>query len=256
MTAAVALGIVAQIAALGETWDSGRPIAGHWAYVSTLAALASAISILNARRPGSGVWALLMGVLVLVFLLPWLEGRGLLRVPEGWEKLQLRPPWNLFFGLLVITGVTNYLPTRFWPAAIAAAASFVMIYLGLAGTTRPLAIRGLAWSAAPWCLAVGIALADIRAGAHQRACRNDLERLWLWFRDHWGVVWALRVQERFNRNALISGWSIRLSWQGVAAVDDGDFAVSERQMAAGEATLKMLLRRFADEARLERVMRG
>src|SRR5438874_1947876 len=65
MRAAWVLGGIAQLVAMREPWESGRPVAGHWAYLATLAALAGVISVLNARRPGGRAWALLMGVLVL-----------------------------------------------------------------------------------------------------------------------------------------------------------------------------------------------
>jgi hypothetical protein len=252
---AILLAFVAQIVGLGESWSSGRPWAGHWAYLSTLAALAASTSVLNARRPGSGVWALLMGVLVLVFLLPWLEGRTLVRSPAGWERLRLTAPWTIFFGLLVVTGVTNYLPTRFGPAAIAFGIAMVLVFRGLTQTHGPIAWRGWTWSAAPWCLAVAIAVADVQARREAKA-RDRLERLWSWFRDHWGVVWALRVQERFHRTAELSGWSIRLTWQGVAQIEsvDPDHAAAERD--AAEATLKMLLRRFAEKPRLDQEAGG
>ena len=49
--------------------------------------------------------------------------------------------------------------------------------------------------------------------------RAGLDGLWFWFRDHWGVVWALRNQERFNRTAELAGWPVRLTWYGLAPVD-------------------------------------
>src|SRR5690349_7123564 len=67
---AIVLAGVAQVAALREPWQGGRPSAGQWAYVATLATLAATTSVLNARRPGGGAWGILMGLLVLVLLLP------------------------------------------------------------------------------------------------------------------------------------------------------------------------------------------
>ena len=50
------------------------------------------ISVLNARTPGGGAWAILMALLVLVFLIPWLEGAGLRRAPIGLGRLRLDQP--------------------------------------------------------------------------------------------------------------------------------------------------------------------
>jgi hypothetical protein len=253
--AAVALGVAAQACAAVEPLAAGRPAAGHLAYVSVLAALAGLISVLNARSPGSGAWAILMGLLVLVFLIPWLESFLLLRNAAGLGRLRLDAPWSLFYGLLVVAGVTNYLPTRYGPAALALAAAFALEYLGLAHTEWNAARRGVLWSLVPWFLALAAAIADARA-LRRAESHSGLESAWLWFRDHWGVVWALRIQERFNRTAESTGWPIRLSWYGVvpapaapaaeAASDASPLVVPD----AAETTLMSLLRRFATPERL------
>ncbi|HMB06234.1 MAG TPA: hypothetical protein VKP69_21180 [Isosphaeraceae bacterium] len=245
---AVGLGLVAQVSALAEPLATGRPGAGHWAYLSALATLAALLSVLNARRPGGGAWALLMLLLVLVFLIPWLEGPGLARRAQGLARLRLDPPWTLFFGLLVAAGVTNYLPTRYGPAAAWLALGLGLEYLGLTRGDWPPARRGVAWSAVPWTLAVAVRVAGARSRRGAEA-RPGLEAAWLWFRDHWGVVWALRVQERFNRSAEAQGWPVRLGWYG--AVPSPGVEASDDALAMAEATLKGLLRRFAEPSRVD-----
>jgi hypothetical protein len=246
---AVALGLVSQAAACAEPLASGRPIAGHATYLATLASLAALISVLNARTPGAGAWAILMGLLVLVFLIPWLEAPGLARNPQGLGRLRLDTPWTIFYVLVVVAGVTNYLPTRYGPAAAWLGLGFAIEYVGL---TRPgLALRygGILWSVFPWTLAAAIWTAD---GRSRRAGprRDGLEAAWSWFRDHWGVVWALRVQERFNRTAEAQRWPIRLGWYGVVPAEATAAGVPATP-AAAEATFKGLLRRFADPKRIE-----
>ena len=124
----------------------------------------------------------------------------------------------MFYGLLVLAGITNYLPTRYGPAAVGLGGGLVLEYLGLTRTE---------WTAhrEPWC---GRAWPGCRgrasgwrggAGTDLSAGRNSLERLWFGFRDRWGVVWALRTQERFNRAAELARWPFRLTWFGLAAVD-------------------------------------
>ena len=248
MGAAVLLGLMAQGIAAGEPTVSGRPNSGAILYLATMAALAASISVLNARRPGAGAWAILMVLLVVVFLLPWLEGRGLVRSPVGWERLRLSPPWTIFFGLLVLTGVTNYLPTRFGPAAVVVGLAFGLAYAALTRTNLDVELRGRLLAGSSFCLAAAIWTADL-LGGRPRKEEVGLNRLWLWFRDHWGVVWALRVQERFNRSAEASGWPVRLTWQGTVRVGEG---APKSPPEAAEATLKTLLRRFADEGRLDR----
>jgi hypothetical protein len=241
------LGMVAQGVAMGESPDGGRPAAGHWAYLATLTTLASLISVLNARRPGSGAWALLMGLLVLVFLIPWLEGAGLSGQAGSAARLRLETPWTLFFLLLVVVGVTNYLPTRCGLASLWLALGLVLEYAALTRVGWPPGRRALVWSAVPWTVALAIVTADALSRRAPEG-RPGLERLWFWFRDRWGVVWALRIQERFNRNAELLGWPVRLGWYGVVPAPGlpGLPASTEET----EAALKGLLRRFADPARL------
>ena len=113
-----------------EPIDSGRPGSGQVVYLATLAALAASISVLNARTPGGGAWGILMSLLVVVFLVPWLEGPGLVREGGGWDRLRLTAPWTIFYGLLVVAGVTNFLPTRLKAASVWLGMAFVAEYLG------------------------------------------------------------------------------------------------------------------------------
>jgi hypothetical protein len=246
------MGLAAQVFAWQEPLASGRPIAGHLAYLSSLATVAALISIFGARTPGGGAWAILMGLLVLVFLLPWLEGSGLAGGAGAMGRLRLDPPWSIFFGLLVVAGVTNFLPTRFGVAACMVGISLGIELAALSMSGWEPSKRARAWSDAPTLLAIGILFA-----IEPRRLRGDsderLANLWLWFRDHWGVVWALRVRERFNRAADGAGWPIRLSWQGPVSLDGGE--PGEIPEAAVK-TLASLLKRFAEPARLESAAGG
>ena len=100
-------------------WGVWPSRAGRLTYLMVLLILAGLVSVLGARSPGGGAWAILMALLVVVFLIPWLEAGGRIRHGQGMAQLQLRSPWTLFYGLLVVAGVTNYLPTRYGPVACA-----------------------------------------------------------------------------------------------------------------------------------------
>ena len=70
---ALALAVVAQAVALAEPLALGRPLAERFTYLCVLALLAALGSVLNARTPGGKAWACLMMLMVVVFLIPWLE---------------------------------------------------------------------------------------------------------------------------------------------------------------------------------------
>lgn len=251
---AITLAMISQVMALTEPVSTGRPITGQWAYLATLASFAAAISILNARRPGSGAWAILMGILVLVFLIPWLEGGGLARADRGWDRLRLSAPWTIFYGLLFIAGVTNFLPTRYCGATLIFGAGLAAMFVGLTRTDFSRGARGMIWEFVPWSLGASIWLGWL--SGRRTHSNSSLERLWIWFRDHWGVVWGLRVMERFNRTAELTDWPIRLAWHGVTKADGMTPAMPSDIPESAVETLSALLRRFATVERLNDVAGG
>ena len=94
-----------------------------------------------------------------------------------------------------------------------------------------------------------------RALQRQRvpAARSNCEQLWFWFRDNWGVVWALRVLERFNRAAEVSHWPVRLTWFGLVSLSEKRRAPRPPSPDELETTFRNLMTRFADSWRLDQV---
>lgn len=237
------LTLAAQLAAMAEPVAGGRPATGHLTYLASLGALAAAVSLLNARRPGEGAWALLTMLLVLVFLIPWLEGSGLAgRVPAA-HRLRLEAPWSVFYSLIALMAVLNHLPTRFGPAALAVGIGWACVLRGLRGGP-PVRVAEM-WGGWGWFAAASLRSPPIRRS--ELPGGSELERLWRWFRDRWGVVWALRVQERFQQSAQRLGWSVRLRWQGI------ETALGDPVPPAAASTLAALLSRFARSERLAAV---
>jgi hypothetical protein len=250
---AIVLGLVAQLMALNEPLETGRPLTGRITYLMTVLVLAGLISVLGARNPGGGAWAILMALLVLVFLIPWLETAGRLRREIQLAGPQLDAPWTIFYGLLVVAGVTNYLPTRYGPAAGVLGGGLLLEYLGLTRSDwSDLALCRI-WLSVAWTLALsgrGALLCSRRSPRD----RNALEWLWFWFRDHWGVVWALRVQERFNRSAELARWPARLTWFGLAPPTGTSEQETTNLPSTAEATLRNLFRRFVVPERVDALL--
>ncbi|GAC1325415.1 MAG: hypothetical protein NVSMB14_17640 [Isosphaeraceae bacterium] len=242
------LAMIAQAVAWSESVESGRPWSGHWTYLATLATLATLLTVFNARKPGGGAWAILMAVLVLVLLIPWLEATGLARVSSPWDRLRLEAPWTGFFGLLAFAATTNYLPTRLCFAAIVSLAGFAVIGWGMTSFDRVEQTRETAWTIGLWSFAFAILIAH-EGSRRKLSVKNDLDRAWFWFRDRWGVVWSLRVLERFNETALALNWPIRLSWQGVLSLTGNPLESADLPESA-VTTFVTLLRRFADQDRI------
>lgn len=241
---AIGLGLVSQGFAALEPLSGGRPAAGHFTYLCTLATIAALVSVLNARTPGSGAWAILMALLLLLFLIPWLEASGLGAGPSALSRLRLDSPWTIFYGLLVVAGITNYLPTRHGPSVLALGVGLVLEYVALTNPSLTPRARAVFWSLIPWLIVTSALWFDLLP---RRVPTSGLEARWFWFLDHWGVVWGLRVQERFNSAAAAQRWPIRLSWHGVVATRADELPAT---LDAAETTLGSLIRRFAEPARI------
>jgi hypothetical protein len=236
----------AELSAVGEPFSGGRPWAGHWAYLAALCWLAASISVLNARQPGGGVWALLMVVLVLVLLIPWLEGAGLSREGDPSRRLHLTAPWSLFYAGLAIAGVANYLPTRYGAAALLVGMALSLEFVGLTQGQLSVQVRASIWTIVPWLWVASVWLAYLLSFVRPLDTPGA-PRLWRWFRNTWGLVWALRVRDRFNESAAARGWPTYLAWTGFVSAQGSE---GEPFPADAEATLRSLLRRFAGAARL------
>ncbi len=247
---AIGLGILSQLFAISEPLDAGRPWTARVTYMMTLAILAALISVLGARNPGSGAWTVLMVLLVVVFLIPWLEISGRVRRGQDSGFVRLDSPWNLFYGLLVIAGVTNYLPTKYGAAAAVLGAGLAGEYLGLSHPNWTPELRSRTWELVAWSLGLCLWLVRWQV-ARMRWAGHPLDRLWLWFRDHWGVVWALRTSERFNRTAEQARWPFRLSWFGHVPADASETGEADAAMNQAVTTLRLLLRRFVTPDRVE-----
>jgi hypothetical protein len=249
---ALALAVVAQAFALAEPLALGRPLAERFTYLSVLALLAALGSVLNARTPGGKAWACLMVVMVVVFLIPWLEDQTRLRRASALAQLHLDAPWSIFYGLLVVVAVTNYLPTRYGLAAVALSALFILEFLALSPLGFTPGRRALIGSWVAWTLALSLWIARSNA-ARIPPASSSCEKIWFWFRDNWGVVWALRVLERFNRAAEVSQWPVRLTWFGLMPLAGQNSTAPAPSPDLTEATFRNLMKRFAESWRLDQV---
>jgi hypothetical protein len=72
---------------------------------------------------------------------------------------------------------------------------------------------------------------------------SEFDRIWLDFRNRFGLVWGQRVREQFNRAAAHAGWPITLYWQGLLRTPGAAMPDPETQDEI-VATLRALLKRF------------
>lgn len=196
---------------------------------------AAGVAVLGARRPHVLAWDFVVLGLLTVMLLPLLEGVFLgARTLDG---LRIT-----FLCATLALGITNYFPTRLGLGAILLALGCAgELWLLLNPATMPASWspwrQGMIWIS-PWLAWLGLAT--------PRATPEPLNRLWLDFRDRYGLVWGHRVREQWNSAALHRSFPGHLTWFGWTG-KAGETPPSPAQEQEMHQTLAALLHRFLGE---------
>lgn len=208
--------------------------------------LCPALSLMGAKRPQDLAWNWVVLALWGLLLLP---------VAVAWYRPTATPlaaygPLAYFLWVLIALGFVNLIATRFWPVALLLASGQIA-YLA-----DHLPFVSFVWQGDVWRQATGLAnlagsllLAALLALRETKAA-TPLDRVWLDFRDTFGLFWSLRVQERVNDAAMKLDWPVRLTWFGFVTASDGQpmtaWPVELRR--AIRQTMHGLLRRFVSPA--------
>lgn len=213
----------------------GGSVQGEMArYLALCMTGCAGVGVFGARRPGVAAWNFVLLGLLAVMLLPigqWLVLGG--RPLDGVRLL-------LTAGTIAVTAL-NYLPTRLAPAALllAAGCGWELLTLADAQAQPPFGdYFHPGWvciGLAPWA-----GWLSCRRGAMPVA---EFDRLWLAFRNRFGLVWGQRVREQFNRSAAHAGWPVQLYWQGLLLMAGSALPEDPTQEDIVQ-TLRALLRRF------------
>ena len=199
------------------------PSQGNWEtlrYVACVGMFCPMMAVFGAKRPQHGAWQWIVLALWCILALP--AGEALL---YG-HSLKIGAVRGWFLVVLMAMGLPNYLPTRYWLAAIffcVSQAIFLGPYLpmNIWASTDSGMLAGL--SAGAISLVAGWA----SSGLPRWTFPTPIQRLWLYFRDLYGAVWAVRVAQRFNATAEQSSWPVRLHWTGFRSQDAAGTAFGE-----------------------------
>lgn len=197
------------------------------------------MAVLGAKRPQDRGWQFIVLTLWAILSLPsfkWLLFGGV---------QEIHPARFWFLVILTLVGAANGIGTRFWPSSVLVclgqmalvAPYFPSTQSLLPGARAPL-LGLLAFVIAWGLLALGL--------PRSRPAVKPLDRVWLDFRDAFGLVWSLRVAERINASAAIAQWPVVLGWHGFRAREN-DCPVDELPEVVRDS-LRMLLRRFVSPA--------
>ena len=219
---------------------------GHLWYGAAILGLCPAIAVLGARRPVSRVWPVFVLLpLIAVLAVPviatlWNHG--------GDVPLEIETPILIGFLLITVMGTGNYLGTRYTISALLYAIAIILVTLPSTGigtdngwTTQWLGPSGTL------CLALGCWSASVSSGRASPQLEN-YDRLWIDFRDTFGIVWAKRVMERINWTAREEKWPAELGFQGLVWTKE-DVTEDERRKVIDRLnhTFRWLLKRFVSD---------
>lgn len=235
-------------------------------YLVAIAVLLPPVAVLGARRPIDRVWPwFVLLPLVLIFAWPALSLCAAGKLPAAWN---IEEPVLVGYCVVLVMGAGNYLGSRHTAPALLYMAGALLLAGPLCPATAgglPAATASRAW--ATLCLAgtAWLAAGKTRFGrppvpAHPL---HALDAVWIDFQNLFGIVWARRLQERFNEGMKQNRVPVRLGVQGFArlAAEGGltrDFSPAEANSA--ETALRWLLQKFVDpgwiDARLGRSESG
>ena len=219
--------------------EPGAALASHVRYAGAVTTICPLIALLGAKRPQDLAWQFVVVSLLVVLWLPAMQGA----VFYGESPLEMHAAWSGFLALLIVLGMLNTAPTRFWLAGLLAGGGqsvllaehlpWINLDVGSAGPTIGLAL--LIAAVAHWAL---------RFPPHRS--EQGIARLWLDFRDGFGAFWAMRFMERFNTSAALLEWPVRLRWRGIEIHETGASLrdLPKETDRAIQTTLTALLRRF------------
>jgi hypothetical protein len=259
LTSAWGWGMAAEFAwLLSSAFNACRPANSAlldqlWLWAPILA-LTPFISALGAQRPTNRVWNLFI-LLPLLAVLGW-PGWTVLRYWPQIPPLRVQAPAFVGFALVLVMGVGNYLGTRFaLPALLTGGAAALALAPFSASWDWANAHRAWLRAGASGIFAAAVLLA-LRQG--RRPCRagNRFDRLWFDFQDAFGIVWAIRIQERINLLAEKERWACRIRPEGVNWSPEAGAEERARSEAGLEQALRWHLRRFVDPAWIDRRLNG
>jgi hypothetical protein len=196
-------------------------------FMAAVSALCPAIALLGAKRPQSRAWQFILLTLIGILSQPAIVS---LLMQYG-EPVTLHAARRWFLAVLMLIGVVNYLPTRYaLSGALICAAQLLLLWGYLPGTE-------ISTDAATGATRVWLALFVIAAACalplaswpRARAGASPWDRLWVDFRNAYGIVWSLRVEERLNASLAAAGETVRLGWHGFEVAPQPEAAVASDQ---------------------------
>lgn len=223
-----------------------RQTAEAWRFAAAVGVFSPWMSLIGAKRPQDQPWHFIIASLWAIQALPAAEAL-FLRPGQPLAIIDFRA---FFLMLLIGLSLLIHLPTRFWLAALlAAAGQLLLLWSYLPFDTHPPTAFQVVGATVFFLAAALVALLLVRRPPTAQA----FDRLWRDFRDSFGALWAARVMERVNASATMYQWPVRLTWSGFRAAEDLSRVAEIPPSIAQDVqrVLINLLRRFVSHAWIE-----
>ena len=209
--------------------------------VAASATLCPFMALLGAKRPQHRGWHFVVVALWAILILPALESIAL----NPGQEPDIHGLRSGFLLVLILVGLLNCLPTRFCISGLVMAASQCVLLGDYLPFSFPLGHFGVDPPTTGLCGFVLSLAATAVTRRNTRRANKALDRLWLDFRDAYGLLWGLRFAERVNSSAEICDWNVRLRWKGFVTSDEAELIeIPEATAAMLRQNLEGLLRRF------------
>lgn len=225
----------------GEFWDELHAGASTDAvrFAACCLQLCPAMALLGVRRPHHRAWNVVVVSLWIVAVLPvgneWLGRPLTLHVARQWFMLAI-----------LVLGICNYLPTVFMVPVLVVGGLEVALLSGYLTQVMPAGLQFPDLSLPLLLLSMLFGGWWIGLGLPDRSARSVIDRVWLDFRDLYGGLWALRVQERVNAVAQQNRWPLRLTWGGIR--HEATAAPMQNDLEQAVATTMVgIMRRFVSD---------
>ncbi|MEQ9410057.1 MAG: hypothetical protein RIK87_20135 [Fuerstiella sp.] len=193
-------------------------------YAAAVMLLTPLVAVLGARRPGANAWPWFV-TLPLVAVLQW-PSLSQLWSGRAATAIEIPTPTVIGFLFVLLMGAGNYFGTRHTLAALIGSVGVFLLVLPVSEWTDAAAV----WPFPAGCLLLMMSALMIRTAvvstpdSSEQIPADNTHRLWIEFRDLYGIVWAKRVMDRVNQFADRESWTVQLTLDGFVDQPSGQGA--------------------------------
>lgn len=201
-----------------------------WEFTLCCLTFCPIVSVMGAKRPQDIGWNFVVLALWGVVAFPAMVTYVL--HPD--QRLIVGPIRGGMLWILIFLTPINYIPTRYWLAAILTASAQCLLLgeylpggksLHAAISRDGVALGALFLASVPMVTALLVPRENWRFSSKPLG----INATWIRFRDEFGLFWGLRFAERVNQAAEQAALSVWLSWSGLRNLETGELVQESTQ---------------------------